>query len=58
MNRLVNASPDQPLLLPVDSREWFPVDDLVHFVREAGAVPKHRLKPRNLRPLCSGDNDV
>lgn len=38
-------SPRQPLLLPVDLREWVPADDLSHFVLEAaGRVPRDRFQ--------------
>jgi hypothetical protein len=30
---------DQPLLLPVDMREWLPEDDLVFVVLDAVATP-------------------
>jgi transposase len=33
--KFVIANRNQPLLLPVDLREWVPSDDLVHFVIEA-----------------------
>ena len=29
---------DQPLLLPVDTREWLPEDDLVYVVLDAVAI--------------------
>jgi len=35
MNNFVQADPNQPLLLPIDLREWVPADDMVHFVLEA-----------------------
>jgi len=45
MSRFVSADPNQPLLLPVDLREWIPEDDMVHFVLEAvERVPLERFK--------------
>jgi transposase len=35
MKNFVQADPNQPLLLPIDLREWVPADDMVHFVLEA-----------------------
>lgn len=35
MSRFIQADPSQPLLLPMDLREWVPEDDLCHFVLEA-----------------------
>jgi transposase len=35
MNNFIQADPKQPLLLPIDLREWVPQDDMVHFVLEA-----------------------
>lgn len=35
MSNFIQADPSQPLLLPVDLREWVPADDMVHFVLEA-----------------------
>jgi transposase len=35
MNNFIQADPKQPLLLPIDLREWVPKDDMVHFVLEA-----------------------
>ena len=35
MSKFIIADPLQPLLLPVDLREWVPEDDPVHFVRAA-----------------------
>lgn len=35
MKNFIQADPNQPLLLPVDLREWVPADDMVHFVLEA-----------------------
>jgi len=35
MSNFIQADPNQPLLLPVDLREWVPGDDMVHFVLEA-----------------------
>ena len=35
MDNFIQADPNQPLLLPVDLREWVPKDDMVHCVREA-----------------------
>jgi len=35
MNNFIQADPKQPLLLPIDLREWIPKDDMVHFVLEA-----------------------
>lgn len=48
MNNFIQADPNQPLLLPVDLREWVPADDMVHFVLEAvEQVPMHRFKVNN-----------
>lgn len=45
MARFVQRDPSQPLLLPVDLREWVPEDDMVHFVLEAvERVPLERFK--------------
>lgn len=45
MARFVQRDPNQPLLLPVDLREWVPEDDMVHFVLEAvERVPLERFK--------------
>ncbi len=45
MSRFVSADPNQPLLLPVNLREWIPEDDMVHFVLEAvERVPLERFK--------------
>lgn len=42
MSNFIQADPNQPLLLPVDLREWVPDDDMVHFVLEAvEQVPMH-----------------
>lgn len=35
MKNFIQADPNQPLLLPIDLREWVPADDMVHFVLEA-----------------------
>ncbi len=35
MSKFIETDPRQPLLLPVDLREWVPQDDLAHFVLEA-----------------------
>ena len=35
MSNFIQADPNQPLLLPVDLREWVPADDMVHFILEA-----------------------
>ena len=35
MKNFIQADPNQPLLLPVDLREWVPADDMVHFILEA-----------------------
>jgi transposase len=35
MSNFIQADPNQPLLLPVDLREWIPADDMVHFILEA-----------------------
>lgn len=35
MNNFIQADPNQPLLLPIDLREWVPKDDMVHFVLQA-----------------------
>ncbi len=43
MKNFIQADPNQPLLLPIDLREWVPADDMVHFVLEAVAqVPLAR----------------
>jgi len=48
MNNFIQADPNQPLLLPVDLREWVPADDMVHFVLEAvEQVPMHHFKVNN-----------
>ena len=45
MSKFIEADPSQPLLLPVDLREWVPADDMVHFVLEAvEQVPLHEFK--------------
>jgi transposase len=35
MSKFIQADPKQPLLLPIDLREWIPADDMVHFILEA-----------------------
>jgi transposase len=35
MKNFIQADPNQPLLLPIDLREWVPADDMVHFILEA-----------------------
>ncbi len=35
MKNFIQADRNQPLLLPIDLREWVPADDMVHFVLEA-----------------------
>ena len=35
MKNFIQADPNQPLLLPIDLREWVPADDMVHFISEA-----------------------
>ena len=35
MSNFIQADPNQPLLLPIDLREWVPADDMVHFILEA-----------------------
>ena len=35
MAKFIASDPRQPLLLPVDLREWVPSDDLSHFVLAA-----------------------
>jgi len=48
MNNFIQADPNQPLLLPVDLREWVTADDMVHFVLEAvEQVPMHHFKVNN-----------
>ena len=48
MNNFIQADPNQPLLLPVDLRDWVPADDMVHFVLEAvEQVPMHHFKVNN-----------
>ena len=47
--RYVSVDRDQPLLLPVDLREWVPGDDLVHFVIEAVDSLDIRLFKVNVR---------
>lgn len=45
MSNFIQSDPNQPLLLPVDLREWVPADDMVHFVLEAAAqVPMDSFK--------------
>jgi transposase len=45
MSNFLQADPNQPLLLPVDLREWVPADDMVHFVLEAvEQVPLDRFR--------------
>jgi transposase len=45
MSNFIQADPNQPLLLPVDLREWVPADDMVHFVLEAvEQVPLDRFR--------------
>ena len=45
MEKFIASDPRQPLLLPVDLREWVPSDDLSHFVLEAVArVPMDRFR--------------
>ena len=46
MARLARRDPSQPLLLPVNLREWAPEDDMAHFVLEtAERVPLEQSKP-------------
>lgn len=43
--RFVSVDRNQPLLLPVDLRDWVPEDDLVHFVIEVvESLPSERLR--------------
>jgi transposase len=35
MKNFIQADPNQPLLLPIDLREWVAADDMVHFISEA-----------------------
>lgn len=43
--RFVSVDRNQPLLLPVDLRDWVPEDDLVHFVIEAvDSLPRDRFQ--------------
>jgi len=35
MRKFIESDPRQPLLLPVDLREWVPEDDLAHFALAA-----------------------
>jgi transposase len=43
--RFVSVDRNQPLLLPVDLRDWVPEDDLVHFVIEAvDSLPSGRFR--------------
>lgn len=45
MSNFIQADPHQPLLLPIDLREWVPADDMVHFVLEAvEQVPLSRFR--------------
>ena len=45
MEKFIASDSRQPLLLPVDLREWVPSDDLSHFVLEAVArVPMDRFR--------------
>ncbi len=42
MARFVQRDSYQPLLLPVDLREWAPEDDMVQFVLEAVELTRFR----------------
>lgn len=45
MKNFIQADPNQPLLLPIDLREWVPADDMVHFILEAvEQVPLERFQ--------------
>ena len=45
MEKFIESDPSQPMLLPVDLREWVPEDDLAHFVLAAvERVPMSRFR--------------
>jgi len=47
--RLVNVDRDTPMLLPVDLRDWVPVDHIVHLILDAVSWwPKPRGKIKSL----------
>jgi hypothetical protein len=51
--RFGDVDRDTPMLLPVDTRDWVPEDDLVHFIIEA----VHRLPLENFQINHRGTGD-